>query len=271
MIHCLLSFCATAEDFKSKDRARRISSVRGRVNLPGASVCVTVVNISCAARTRPGLEQPQHDFYCADASLGLFAVATGIGDQGGGWVASRTAIRALRQSIVETSRQRSTAAERLLAGLKMADASIEGSDRDAGERAQTAIAAAFCDGTTVAVARLGGCQSLLGRDRVRTEVGGSAQAPLDGQARTDFDVVQMNSRSGDRWLLCSGGFRDVTNEALADVLFQDHHDAVRYAGEVIELGDRAASRGALTAIVVTYPEFRSAVRLTGRVDCSASV
>ena len=168
------------------------------------------------------------DFHCSDRALGLYAVAEG---SSGGWIVSRTLIRALRQFIAETGEtdhpwpfswdgNLSHAGNRLRSALHVAAGTVAGARTSA-----LSVAALLWSETSVAVARTGECQVYLARckrvDRVLPAT--PCEDPRDTLfERHAFLIGEVAREPDDRWLACSRGIHDVLTDAeIASVLLDD--------------------------------------------------
>jgi serine/threonine protein phosphatase PrpC len=203
------------------------------------------------------------DFHCEDAALGLFAVASG---SAGGWVVSRTAIRALRQYIAETDAgadapwpcsplaSLSFNGNRLRAAVVIASRSVD----DARTSPLQLAAVLWAGGKSVAVSSAGDCHVYVARTgRLRRVQPIAVQIPAaaiaDGPA---VAVCEVECEPEDRWLICSRGIHTgLTHAEIASVLLERTTPATELGARLIDL---AAARRAVnaTAIVVSAPERR---------------
>jgi serine/threonine protein phosphatase PrpC len=203
------------------------------------------VRVSYAAATDRGRARAfNEDFYCAEPALGLFAVADGAGPDAGGWVASRTVIRALRQFIAEAQDPHdagwpcpfdatlSVAGNRLKAGLVMANRSLGAcADQTASGSCAAIGAILFSDGLA-AVTNTGGCRIHLARQGslVRLSTRETARSHEGGPSHQDesskVEILELPILAGDVWLLSTDGLHTaLSEEVIASVLF-DHESAM---------------------------------------------
>lgn len=201
------------------------------------------------------------DFYCEDPVLGLFAVASG---SAGGWVVSRTAIRALRQYIAETEAgvdgpwpcslvsSLSFNGNRLRAAVVIASRSVD----DARTSPLQLAALLWRDNKSVAVSSVGDCHVYVVRtgclQRVLPNlVRMPTPAPTDAPAAA---VCELECEPYDRWLICSGGIHTgLTHSEIASVLLDGTTAASELGPRLIELAASRHSANA-TAIVVSQSE-----------------
>jgi hypothetical protein len=182
------------------------------------------VKVSLAAAVEPGQAGPRHeDFYCVDASLGLFAIAEGLGPTGA--MLSRVVLRSLRQFIAEHRHDPERAghrlpSHRLQVGLMVAyRAVIDDEDRTDDEAA--ALCAMLCDGDRLAIASFGGCRAYrlrgdrfeqLGEDILDGQGGHAWSTRWQPPGRQEDDepsialaIHDVAADGGDHWLLGTSG------------------------------------------------------------------
>lgn len=179
------------------------------------------MKVSLAATAEPGQAGPRHeDFYCVDTSLGLFAIAEGLGPAGG--LLSRMVLRTLRQFMVEHRRDPERAAHRLPShrlhvGLMVAYRALIESAEQADDEA-AALCAMLFDGERLAIARFGGCRAYrlrgdrfeqLGEDIFDGE---ARRTRWQGSDRQDHDepslaleIHDVTAEGDDHWLLGTSG------------------------------------------------------------------
>jgi len=210
---------------------------------------------------RPSAEHD--DFHCEDPALGLFAVASG---SAGGWVVSRTAIRALRQYIAETEAgveapwpcslvsSLSFNGNRLRAAVVIASRSVA----EARPSPLQLAAVLWGANQSVAVSSVGDCHVYVARTgRLHRVQPSAVQIPAAGTADAPaIAVCELACEPKDRWLLCSHGIHTgLTHAEIASVLLDGATAAPELGPRLIEL---AATRHAAnaTAIVVSPSERR---------------
>jgi serine/threonine protein phosphatase PrpC len=182
------------------------------------------VKISLASTVEPGQMGPRHeDFYCVETSLGLFAIAEGLGPAGG--LLARMVLRTLRQFMVEHRRDPERAAHglpshRLHVGLMVAyRALIESQEPADGEAA--AVCAMLFDGERLAIARFGGCRAYrlrgdrfeaLGEDIFDGQARGTRWRNRDrgahGEPSLALEIHDVTAKGDDHWLLGTSGLPD---------------------------------------------------------------
>jgi serine/threonine protein phosphatase PrpC len=210
---------------------------------------------------RPGAEND--DFHCEDPALGLFAVASG---SAGGWVVSRTAIRALRQYIAETNAgvdapwpcslvsSLSFNGNRLRAAVVIASRSVD----EARTSPLQLAAVLWSDHKSVAVSSVGDCHVYVARTGRLHRVQPNA-VPIRSPSPADAPVVavcEVEYEPEDRWLICSRGIHTgLPHTEIASVLLDGAMPAPELGPRLIEL---AATRHPVkaTAIVVSPAERR---------------
>jgi serine/threonine protein phosphatase PrpC len=232
------------------------------------------MKVSLASTVKPGQAGPrQEDFYCVETSLGLFAIAEGLGPAGG--LLARMVLRTLRQFMVEHRRDPERVAHRLPShrlhvGLMVAyRALIESEEQADGEAA--ALCAMLFDGERLAIARFGGCRAYRLRGDRFEPLG---EDIFDGQARGTrwrnrsrgahdepslaLEIHDVKAQGDDHWLLGTSGLPDAltadesqlvidASEAsdlpggrkpVVDVAARDGHDACN----VVIVGSASVSR-----------------------------
>jgi serine/threonine protein phosphatase PrpC len=181
------------------------------------------VKVSLAATAEPGQAGPRHeDFYCVDTSLGLFAIAEGLGPAGG--LLARMVLRTLRQFMVEHRRDPARTAHRLPShrlhvGLMVAyRAVIESEEQSGGEAA--AVCAMLFDGDRLAIARFGGCRAYrlrgdrfepLGEDIFDGQARGTRwrnRSRADDEPSLALEIHDVTADGNDHWLLGTSGLPD---------------------------------------------------------------
>jgi serine/threonine protein phosphatase PrpC len=213
--------------------------------------------------TEPTHGAANDDFQCEDPSLGLFAVASG---SAGGWVVSRTAIRALRQYIAETEAgiegswpcsplpSLSFNGNRLRTAVIIASRSVD----EARTSPLQLAALLWGDNRSVAVSSIGDCHVYVARTaRLHRVHPNTTQIPTAATVEVSTAAVcEVECEPDDRWLLCSSGIHTaLTHAEIASVLLDRSMPAPELGTRLIEL---AATRHSVraTAIVVSQSERR---------------
>ena len=223
------------------------------------------MRVSFAAATERGHARARNeDFYCAEPALGLFAVADGAGPDAGGWVASRTVIRALRQFVAETQHGSETTwpcpidpglsmgANRLRAGIGMANRSLGACAEQTSSGSSAAIGAVLFDEGMAVVASVGDCRIYLGREGRLTQMSADAHGrALHGEEPVTIEVLEIATRPGDLWLLCTDGLHaSVADRTLAATLFAPSQPVAERARQFIDVANAADGRDNSTSILI---------------------
>jgi hypothetical protein len=196
------------------------------------------------------------DFQCDDPALGLFAVASG---SAGGWVVSRTAIRALRQYIAETDAgidgswpcpplaSLSANGNRLRAAVIIASRSVDEAQTSPLELA----ALLWGNNGKVAVSTIGDLPVYVARTGQLHRLKPNAMPiPTTGTERLMVGLSEMESEPDDRWLICSSRIHAALTESeIASVLLTDPSPAIRLSARVLELAASRDSVGAAAIVV----------------------
>jgi serine/threonine protein phosphatase PrpC len=186
------------------------------------------VKVSLASTVEPGKAGPRHeDFYCVETSLGLFAIAEGLGPAGG--LLARMVLRTLRQFMVDHRRHPERAAHmwpshRLQVGLMVAYRALVESAEQADGQADgeaAAVCAMLFDGERLAIARFGGCRAYRLRGDRFEKLG---EDIFDGEARRTrwqgrgrgthdepslaLEIHDVRAEGDDHWLLGTSGLPD---------------------------------------------------------------
>ena len=211
---------------------------------------------------------------------GLYAVADGMGGHAAGEVASATAVTALRAAF-EVSGQRSAGA--LLNAAKAANRAVW--EQAQAHRAMHGMGTTLVviavvereDGTNgLAVAHIGDSRAYLFRDGQLTQLTvdhsyvqelvddgqiSQAQAAVHPQRHVltralgvepsvDVDLIAMDPRHGDRYLLCSDGLpREASDAEIAGVL-ERFTDPSRAAKELVDLANSLGGSDNITVVVL---------------------
>lgn len=213
----------------------------------------------------------------------LFAVADGMGGHSAGDVASRMAVEALSRQVIDNS-------DALSAAVKQANREIHDrskAESDLGGMGTTITALVATDGSAQ-IAHVGDSRAYLLRDgelerltQDHTVVGRLVQQgriseedaehhpqrsylerALGVDADVDIDINVLDTRPGDRLMLCSDGlYTMISEDEIAQVL--DAEDDPQQAAQ--RLCDMAVAAGGLdnvTAMVIDYPGERTPLRPT---------
>lgn len=183
------------------------------------------MKVSLASTAEPGQAGPRReDFYCVDTSLGLFAIAEGLGPAGG--LLSRMVLRTLRQFMVEHRRDPERAAHRLPShrlhvGLMVAYRALIESEERADDGEAAAVCAMLFDGERLAIARFGGCRAYrlrgdrfeqLGEDIFDGEARGARWRTRSRQGDDEpslaLEIHDVTAQGDDHWLLGTSGLPD---------------------------------------------------------------
>ncbi len=212
--------------------------------------------IEYAARTLTGRRSNNEDACCADASIGLYMVADGMGGYEGGEVASRIAVDAMRGFYARNARDDDTTwpfgidpklglRENMLAvAIRMADAEIQGQKKGRLASMGSTVAAVAVHDATAVVGHVGDSRVYRLRDgRLRQltrdhslyeemRAIGAAVPPRERFPHANVitralgmlsskgpDVVAEPLRRGDALLLCTDGLTEAVTEArIAEAL-----------------------------------------------------
>ena len=211
---------------------------------------------------------------------GLYAVADGMGGHAAGEVASATAVKALRAAF-EASDQRS--AEALLNAARAANRAVweqAQSHRAMHGMGTTLVTIAVIehqDGTSgLAVAHIGDSRAYLLREGTLSQLTidhslvqelvndgqiSEAQAAVHPQRHVltralgvepsvEVDLLAVDPRHGDRYLLCSDGLsREASDTEIASVL-ERHTDPSKAAKELVRLANSRGGSDNVTVVVV---------------------
>jgi serine/threonine protein phosphatase PrpC len=225
------------------------------------------VKVSLAAAAEPGQAGPRHeDFYCVETSLGLFAIAEGLGPAGG--LLARMVLRTLRQFMVEHRRDPERAAHRLPShrlhvGLMVAYRAVIESEEQADDEA-AALCAMLFDGERLAIARFGGCRAYRLRGDRFQQLG---EDIFDGEARSTrwqsparqdhdepslaLEIHDVTAEGDDHWLLGTSGLPDELTAGESRLVI-DASEASDLRGGRKQVVDVAARDGhnALNVVIV---------------------
>jgi protein phosphatase len=218
-------------------------------------------------RVREGNE----DGYLVDDSIGLVAVADGMGGHVGGEIASATALEALRAA-VRTGRPLREAvhdANDAVIAKSMSDTSLTG-------MGTTLTAGTLAAGNTMILAHVGDSRAYLLRDgvlrRITTDHSHVQELVDDGQltddeaavhpmrnivtrsvglnADVDVDVYPLELQADDRIVLCSDGLTDMIHEDAIAAELRREPDPVVAAHKLVDSANAAGGVDNITVVVV---------------------
>lgn len=211
---------------------------------------------------------------------GLYAVADGMGGHAAGEVASATAVKALRAAF-EASDQRS--AEALLNAARAANRAVweqAQSHRAMHGMGTTLVTIAVIehqDGTNgLAVAHIGDSRAYLLREGTFSQLTidhslvqelindgqiSEAQAAVHPQRHVltralgvepsvEVDLLAVDPRHGDRYLLCSDGLSREASDAEIAAVLEHHTDPSKAAKELVRLANSRGGSDNVTVVVV---------------------
>jgi hypothetical protein len=197
------------------------------------------------------------DFQCEEPSLGLFAVASGSTD---GWVVSRTAIRALRQYIVETGEDAdapwpcapvpalSYNGNRLRAAMTIASRSVA-----ALRTSPLHLAAVLLANQFASVSILGRCQVYLARHGQLTGLYESLAPFAAAHEFAEPATCDLEWQPHDRWVICSERIRiGVSAVDIASVVFDEGAPASEVGSRLLDLTAAGDAAGASALVVTGY-------------------
>lgn len=205
--------------------------------------------LAATAASLVGRRPKNEDSYLMAESLGLFAVADGMGGYAGGEVASRIAVDELERFVARNRRdplgtwpckedRRMSFAENLLqAAVLQAHLGIEAQRRDSLDQMGSTVACVLVDHRCAALAHVGdsriyrlrgGALTQLTRDHslwAEMKAAGMEVGPRSAFGRKNIvtralgvegnhspEVVSIELEAGDRLLLCSDGLHDVLED-----------------------------------------------------------
>jgi serine/threonine protein phosphatase PrpC len=245
-----------------------------------------VLHAGCSER---GPRANNQDCFFCDSALGLFAIADGMGGHNAGEVASAMAVETLVGFVKATAGTRevtwpfpfddqlSVAANRLLAGLRLANQKVHDAGRTDAQLANmgTTIVAAFVDGERVVIAHVGDSRAYRFRDgrlepMTRDHTWVAAMLAAEPNARTDDHpmrhvltsgigmredvkptVTEHDVAVGESWLLCSDGVHGyVDSSELARALSLSSPELV--AGAAVRAALDSGGGDNATAVVLRF-------------------
>jgi protein phosphatase len=224
------------------------------------------------ARTDKGrVREGNEDHELTDKTMGLYAVADGMGGHQAGEVASATAIEALRAAVASGTpiRDAITLANDAVVERSAADERLRG-------MGTTMTAATLAAGGTLLIGHVGDSRAYLARDgelRQITEdhslveemVRGGELTPEQAEVHpqrsvitralgidpgVEVDLYPVELQEGDRVLLCSDGLTGmVRTEEIAAVL-QREPDPPKAANELVEAANEAGGEDNITVVLL---------------------
>jgi protein phosphatase len=175
-----------------------------------------------AARTEIGhVRRRNEDSLLVEESIGVVAVADGLGGHPCGDLASQTAVASLRESLTGGPADGQDTGEWLTAALVVAHQAVlaeAGDDMDRAGMATTVVVAAV-NGNATTVVHVGDSRAyLLTESELRPltrdhGLGGYITQALGLDRSIVPDVVHLDLASGDRLLLCTDGLTNMVDDA----------------------------------------------------------
>jgi protein phosphatase len=238
------------------------------------------MTLTCAAVTDRGLvRRNNEDAYIADAALGLFAVADGMGGHAGGEVASRVVADELRRGVLRTG-ESTDPTDRL-------EEAIRGANRRLAELVQgkvvqdgagATVAAALVHDDRAVIANVGDCRVYLARADTLTQITRdhsmvaeqvslgllapeeAARHPLrhvvtrsiSGNEDIAVDTWELPVRAGDRMLLCSDGVHGLVEAAdLSRLACDPTGDLGALCRKIVDLAKQRGGSDNATVVLVS--------------------
>jgi serine/threonine protein phosphatase PrpC len=226
------------------------------------------------ARSDPGLIR-EHNQDAAYAGAHLLAIADGMGDDTAGQVASAIAISTLARLDVSPSgpdmlralASAITDANAALRQITQAHAAIE--------RPSTTLTALLWSGDQVAICHLGNSRAYLLREGMFQQIthdhtlvqllvdegkitpGAAAKHPhratltrtLDSTSPAEPDLMMLQAKTGDRYLLCTDGLTDVVSDQTLMSIVQLRTDLDEAIDELIDLAIRSGGPDNITCVL----------------------
>lgn len=246
----------------------------------------TPFSIECAARTFTGRRSNNEDAFCADTSLGLFAVADGMGGYEGGEVASALSLAAMQGFYKRLARDDNATwpfgldprlgidENALAVAMRVADAEVSSQKRGRLSSMGSTVAAVAVRGGRAAIGHVGDSRVYRLRDGELTQLTRDHSlyeemraTGMDLPPRERFphanvitralgmctkagpDVSAASLRAGDVFLLCTDGLIETLDAArIRDVLASSDSEAA-CEDLVTEAFERGA-RDNITAVVL---------------------
>lgn len=215
-----------------------------------------MVLLACGMTDAGLLREANEDNFCADESLGLFAVADGMGGHAAGDIASTMAVDVLRDSVGRGGAASldsgydgnySELANRLAQGVRSANRVIHDSAREnsSWHNMGTTLSAILSEDHRVGIAHVGDSrvylirgnaitqltedhsmvgeqvrQGLMSRDEAeRSAVRNIITRALGMEPEVEVDMADLEPKDGDRLLLCTDGLHTMVPEgAILDAV-----------------------------------------------------
>jgi protein phosphatase len=222
-------------------------------------------------RVREGNE----DAYLVDDTIGLVAVADGMGGHRAGEVASATALEALRAAVAggRPLREAIEDANRAVYGKSLTDASLRG-------MGTTLTAGTLAAGGTLIVGHVGDSRAYLMHDgelrRLTTDHSLVEELVRDGRLTADeaavhpqrsiitralgvdesveVDVYPVELAPGDRVLLCSDGLTGMVQPETIAAELRREDDPDRAATRLVDAANAAGGEDNITVVVVAVTD-----------------
>jgi len=231
----------------------------------------------------------EDSFLVADEAK-LFLVADGMGGHAAGEIASKIAVDSISEFIVHTKEDDGTwphaydehfgrATNRLMAALRLANTRVlEAMRKDARLRGMgTTVVACLADDSTMSVAHVGDSRAYLIRDgelsrltndhswvfeQVQAGMLTEAEAEkhplrnvitraLGGALSVTPDAAEVQSQSGDVYLLCSDGLTGmVPEDEILRVVSESGNDLEKACQDLIDIANERGGLDNVTAILV---------------------
>jgi PPM family protein phosphatase len=225
-----------------------------------------------AAATDVGkVRDHNEDAYLVDDTLGLVAVADGMGGHNAGEVASAAALDALRVAFGAgaTIDDAVSAANEIVYEQSVADRKLRG-------MGTTLTAGALGIDGTLLIGHVGDSRAYLVRDgsleRITTDHSLVAELIQAGELTdeeaerdprrsmitralglepgVDVDIESVDLRAGDRLLLCSDGLTTMVSESEVTSLVVDEHDSHVAARKLVDAANDAGGTDNITVVII---------------------
>ena len=211
------------------------------------------------------------DGYLIDESIGLFALADGMGGHRSGDVASATALETLRAAVGSGNpvREAIEDANRAVYAKALTDSSLSG-------MGTTLTAGTLVSGGTLLIGHVGDSRAYLLRDGSLSQIttdhshveelvrGGkitedeAAVHPMRSvitraigiEDDVDVDMYPVELHVGDRVLLCSDGLTDMLHESAIEAELRREPDVSRAATHLVDEANRAGGVDNITVVVI---------------------
>lgn len=261
-------------DSYSSQSAVTVFDDDGPIDEPTGKISFFVVH--GVAQTDTGKKRRRNeDSYLAMPAAGIFVVADGMGGYGGGDVASRLAVEAIRDTFEGNQFHKNEQSKRPRRGEELVQSIEEANQRilrTAQEKEEyegmgtTVVAARFSSRKNkVFIAHVGdsrcyrvrqGQMVLLTADHTLGAKG--VVGPLAGHLRRAVGIreqVKVDLRietpiPGDTYLLCSDGLSKMVDDAAVQEILLAHRDANEAAHALVEAANEAGGKDNVTVIVL---------------------